>query len=387
MTNDKVFQMNFGKIYGLLLDKATRKGRTKDEVDEVICWLTGYATEQLEAFRSTDLCYGDFFRNAPQPNPNRALIKGVVCGVRVEEVEEPLMREIRYLDKLIDELAKGKPMKKILREDNIKTTLTKDDLIVAEKDYISRWKANAQQHFNDGDYEWICDLMDRQLPGRPYHRILEIGCGAGYSTLVFALRDYNVLAIDTNSEAIKYTKNLLEEHECTTEELNLDSCRSNNSDVCLWKVDLIHATGEIRQYIGSQVETPIELIVLCNPGGHFTTEITMKEYKFLLWGGFTEDEINYDYQCGKVGLLHKWAMLFAACGLSQLTGKPLLIIERGDRNEVEETLQVIQEGTGSRKIFEEYRPIKNAPLNGIKLSGADAGNNEEYWGVALYYPT
>lgn len=278
-------------------------------------------------------------------------------------------------------------MKKILREDNIKTTLTKDDLIVAEKDYISRWKANAQQHFNDGDYEWICDLMDRQLPGRPYHRILEIGCGAGYSTLVFALRDYNVLAIDTNSEAIKYTKNLLEEHECTTEELNLDSCRSNNSDVCLWKVDLIHATGEIRQYIGSQVETPIELIVLCNPGGHFTTEITMKEYKFLLWGGFTEDEINYDYQCGKVGLLHKWAMLFAACGLSQLTGKPLLIIERGDRNEVEETLQVIQEGTGSRKIFEEYRPIKNAPLNGIKLSGADAGNNEEYWGVALYYPT
>ena len=116
MNNDKVFQMDFGKIYGLLLDKATRKGRTKVEVDEVICWLTGYSPEQLELFRSTGLGYGDFFRKAPQPNPNRALIKGVVCGVRVEEIEDPLMREIRCLDKLVDELAKGKPMEKILRK-------------------------------------------------------------------------------------------------------------------------------------------------------------------------------------------------------------------------------------------------------------------------------
>ena len=116
MNNDKVFQMDFGKTYRLLLDKATRKGRTKAEVDEVICWLTGYSPEQLEASRTSGLCYGDFFRNAPQSNPNRALIKGVVCGVRVEEVEDPLMREIRYLDKLIDELAKRKPMEKILRK-------------------------------------------------------------------------------------------------------------------------------------------------------------------------------------------------------------------------------------------------------------------------------
>lgn len=116
MNNDKVFQMNFGKVYGLLLDKATRKGRTKAEADEVICWLTGYSPEQLEAFRPAGLCYGDFFRKAPQPNPNWVLIKGVVCGVRVEEVEDPLMREIRYLDKLIDELAKGKTMEKILRK-------------------------------------------------------------------------------------------------------------------------------------------------------------------------------------------------------------------------------------------------------------------------------
>ncbi len=83
MNNDKVFQMDFAKVYGLLVDKVIRKGRTKVEVDEVICWLTGYSPEQLEAFRSAGLCYGDFFRKAPRPNPNRAQIKGVVCGVRV----------------------------------------------------------------------------------------------------------------------------------------------------------------------------------------------------------------------------------------------------------------------------------------------------------------
>ena len=115
MTSAKVFQMDFGKVYGLLVDKAARKGRTKAEVDEVIRWLTGYSPEQLETACSASLCYGDFFRSAPQPNPNRALIKGVVCGVRVEEVADPLMREARYLDKLVDELAKGKPIEKVLR--------------------------------------------------------------------------------------------------------------------------------------------------------------------------------------------------------------------------------------------------------------------------------
>jgi len=115
MSDHKVFQMSFAKLYGLLLNKATRKGRTPAEVDEVICWLTGYSALELDSLRESDISYGDFFRQAPQPNPNRVLIKGVVCGIRVEEVEDPLMREARYLDKLIDELAKGKPMEKILR--------------------------------------------------------------------------------------------------------------------------------------------------------------------------------------------------------------------------------------------------------------------------------
>jgi hypothetical protein len=116
MTNDKVFQMDFGKIYGLLLDKATRKGRTKAEVDQVISWLTGYDEAEIEACRTAAVHYGDFFLRAPKPNPSRLEIKGSICGVRVEEIENPIMRDIRCLDKLIDELAKGKPMEKILRK-------------------------------------------------------------------------------------------------------------------------------------------------------------------------------------------------------------------------------------------------------------------------------
>ena len=116
MSNEKVYQMEFSKVYLLLVNKAERKGRTRQEVDEVTRWLTGYSQAELDGMLEKQVTYGDFFRNAPELNENRKLIKGVVCGVRVEEIEEPLMQEIRYLDKLVDELAKGKSMDKILRK-------------------------------------------------------------------------------------------------------------------------------------------------------------------------------------------------------------------------------------------------------------------------------
>ena len=115
MNNDKVYQMHFSKIYPLLVNKVLKKGRTQSEVDEVIRWLTGYDQPTLENILESDFDYAAFFQNAPGLHPNRKLIKGAVCGVKVEEIEEPLMQEIRYLDKLIDELAKGKAMEKILR--------------------------------------------------------------------------------------------------------------------------------------------------------------------------------------------------------------------------------------------------------------------------------
>ena len=115
MDNEKVYAMSFAKIYPLLVAKAEKKGRSAAEVNEVICWLTGYSKEALHGMAEKPATYGEFFRNAPKMNEKRSLIKGVVCGVRVEDIEDPLMRDIRYLDKLVDELAKGKSMDKILR--------------------------------------------------------------------------------------------------------------------------------------------------------------------------------------------------------------------------------------------------------------------------------
>ena len=116
MENEKVFVMSFSKVYGLLIAKAERKGRTREEVEEVISWLTGYTAQQIDDLMNSEISYGDFFQQAPAMNPNREKITGVVCGVRVENVENLLMRDIRYLDKLVDELARGKAMEKILRK-------------------------------------------------------------------------------------------------------------------------------------------------------------------------------------------------------------------------------------------------------------------------------
>lgn len=115
MKNERVYKMAFAKVYPLYVAKAEKKGREKAEVDKVIRWLTGYTQKQLEAQIAKEADFETFFAKAPKMNPARKLITGVVCGVRVEDIKEPTMRDIRYLDKLVDELAKGKPMEKILR--------------------------------------------------------------------------------------------------------------------------------------------------------------------------------------------------------------------------------------------------------------------------------
>ena len=116
MKKHQIYSTSVAKVYPFYVAKAEKKGRTKAEVDEIIRWLTGYTQEELEEHLQMQTDFETFFSEAPQPNPNRILIKGVICGVRVEEIEEPIMREIRCLDKLIDELAKGKAMEKILRK-------------------------------------------------------------------------------------------------------------------------------------------------------------------------------------------------------------------------------------------------------------------------------
>ena len=112
----RVYTMSFARVYPLYVEKAMKKGRTKKEVDTVICWLTGYTQKKLEAELKKETDFETFFAKAPKMNPSRTLITGVICGVRIEEIKDPLMKEVRYLDKLVDELAKGKTMEKILRK-------------------------------------------------------------------------------------------------------------------------------------------------------------------------------------------------------------------------------------------------------------------------------
>jgi hypothetical protein len=116
MANERIYKMAFSSVYPLLVQKAERKGRTNSEVDALICWLTGYDDSGLQAQIMNNIDYETFFNEAPQINPNAAKISGVICGYRVEKIEDPLMQKIRWLDKLVDELAKGKPMEKILRK-------------------------------------------------------------------------------------------------------------------------------------------------------------------------------------------------------------------------------------------------------------------------------
>jgi hypothetical protein len=116
MDNQRVFKMSFASVYPHYVQKAEKKGRTKKEVDQVICWLTGYSPKALAMQIKQKKDFETFFGEAPSLHPNASKITGVICGVRIEEIANPLMRKIRYLDKLVDELAKGRPMEKVLRE-------------------------------------------------------------------------------------------------------------------------------------------------------------------------------------------------------------------------------------------------------------------------------
>lgn len=115
MKNERIYKMAFARVYPLYIQKVEKKGRSQKELDEVICWLTGYTQKSLATQIKLEKDFETFFGEAPKLHPNASKITGVICGVRIEEIEEPLMKKIRYLDKLVDELAKGRPMEKVLR--------------------------------------------------------------------------------------------------------------------------------------------------------------------------------------------------------------------------------------------------------------------------------
>jgi hypothetical protein len=115
-SRQRIYKIKVVGVYPYYVAKAEKKGRTKAELDEIICWLTGYTQKEFEAVLKTDMTLEDFYKNAPKLNPNRKLITGLICGIRVEEIKDPIVKAARQLDKLIDELAKGRPMEKILRK-------------------------------------------------------------------------------------------------------------------------------------------------------------------------------------------------------------------------------------------------------------------------------
>lgn len=174
MDNEKVYAMSFAKIYPLLVAKAERKGRTLEEVNEIICWLTGYNVENIEDAVESAVSYREFFQNAPKLNPNRKAIKGVVCKVRVETIEEPLMQEIRYLDKLIDELAKGKSMDKILRKDsNNNLEVRKADKMWKCPKCGRTFKHTNQDHYC-GEVPATIEEYIRRQPVQVQHYLIQI---------------------------------------------------------------------------------------------------------------------------------------------------------------------------------------------------------------------
>lgn len=236
-----------------------------------------------------------------------------------------------------------------------------------EMEYILRWSKNAKQHFDDGDYDWLCNFINNHTGD--VRGIVEIGCGAGYSTLAFVQNHFNVVAIDIDPQAVKATIQLMEEHK-------------TQSSIMTMQGDIIHQMEEFLKQL-RVINFPIDVIVLCNPGGNFAPNITVRESKLLQKFGFSENEINQKLLNGETPLLHKWALIYAASVLSKQLCKKLVIVERGNDARLRSTLEQIQDETGARMIASDFREIRNEPEGGILLGNADAVQS---WGAALYCP-
>ena len=230
-------------------------------------------------------------------------------------------------------------------------------------DYISRWSLNAKQHFDDGDYEWLCEFIKSQVKSNI--AIAEVGCGAGYSTLAFVKNNFDIVAVDVNVQALESTYNLLQENKLEDRAVMAHG-------------DIVHHREEMAAFLKAN-SFPTNIIVLCNPGGNVNVAISKTEYALLRQFGFSEEEINNN----QVDLLHKWALIYATCLLSTTTDRMLIIVERGTKEELDIELEQIESETGVRKKAVNFRKIRCAPQGGVPLGMTDT---EQYWGVALYYP-
>lgn len=250
-------------------------------------------------------------------------------------------------------------------------------IAMTQQEYIDRWKENAMQHFDDGDYEWICNQIES------YSFVLEVGCGSGESTLVLVLRGHRVLSIDINPDAINSTKNLINNNDYAAEIIT-DSFISDDNDAWLWSVDIVNSYKDIITVVK---QLPIDLILLCNPGGNLDPYIRLNEVELLLKYGFTHNEIDQRYRQGAFHLLHKYSMIDAASEIAIQCGLPLMVVDRGDKAQVEDILNQIIVDTKMTRIADEYRKIRKPPTGGITLGDVDGNLSEQlYWGAGLFMP-
>lgn len=232
-------------------------------------------------------------------------------------------------------------------------------------EYISAWEINAKQHFDDGDYNWICDQI-RKIPfQKPVSRILEVGCGAGYSTLAFIQNNFGLTSVDVNTSAIDATRKLIREYDYSNE----------NNTVKQIQADVVNDFGRVRDEIEIH---PVDVIVICNPGGDTSDHLTRQEKKWLSWANFIEEEFTFD----NLPRLHMYAMVYATCGLAIMTNRPAVIVMRDTYQELGKTLRQIGIDAGLKLVNTCLRQIKAPPLGGVPLSTLP--DEDIWWGMGLY---
>lgn len=249
--------------------------------------------------------------------------------------------------------------------------------MISQEQYIDAWEHNAKQHFVDGDYEWVCNQINH------YKTVFEIGCGAGYSTLALAIKQHNVLSIDLNPVALQSTISILKNNHFDAE-LASHTIDFGHTNIWLWECDVVSNCDTVAAIVN---QLPIDLILLCNPGGNLDPELRKCEANLLLKCGFSLSEIDERYHEGNVPLLHKFSLIDAAASIAIKCDLPFMFIERGSKIQINEEFSQIAIDTNIRMIQETKRRIRKEPEGGIILGDADGEKSEElYWGAGLFFP-
>lgn len=246
--------------------------------------------------------------------------------------------------------------------------------VMTSKEYVESWELNAKQHLEDGDYEWVCDQI------KPYHGVLEIGCGVGYSTEILLAREHQVLSVDSNEHAIQRTKEQLNDWEA---QIATTMISFDQSDAWLWNLDTVRYRDMVIEVVR---ELPINLVLLCNPGGNLDPKLRKYEAELLQQYGFTSDEIDDRYNQGAFPLLHKFSMIYAAADIAINANLPLMIVERGSKQECDDFLRQTTLDTKMRCVFHEFRRIRPEPEDGIILGSVDGQSKDGlYWCAGMFF--